>query len=88
MKKLSDVQDGYITGYIEAKGGECYACGQMTRVILVRSLKLPQPFDDFDTRRLILCDSRGTQLYRVGIGCGCYSKGHRQIAHILDSFKR
>ena len=86
-KKLSDVDDGYLRGIIEVKGGECYACGRMTRVIFVRSLTLPKGFEDFETQRLIFCDSTGTQLDRVGIGCGCYAKGHRQIAHILDSFK-
>lgn len=38
-------------------------------------------------KRLVLCDDQGSMIQAIGIGCGCYAKGHRQIAHIKDRMK-
>jgi hypothetical protein len=97
-RKLSDVNDGYITGRVEQKGYECGHCGMPTRVIRIDGLKLQKeiyysPMGNSEKerknrlKRFIFCDDNGSALNYIGIGCGCYAKAHRQIAHIVDNVR-
>jgi hypothetical protein len=69
-------------------------------VIVLRALNLPEEFyfeksnpelakkSSHDLlKRLIFCTEDASMISRIGIGCGCYAKGHRQIAHIKDKMK-
>lgn len=93
MKKLSDIEDGILTGTIETKGGPCHHCGTITRVIRIDSMKFPSilygEYEDYIDfwKCLIFCHDNATSLDRIGIGCGCYARGHRQIAHIEDNIR-
>jgi hypothetical protein len=97
MKK-SDLADPYIIGRIHENKVICDRCGQGTTGILISNVLLPKDIEP--STRLIVCkpafDSHGDEteealfdwLEVLGIGCGCFAKFHRQIAHILDRQKR
>jgi len=92
-RKLSDVDDGTITGIIPPQGRVCDACGTVTRCIRIHGLALPKEFYEFKDshdliRRLVFSYENGSAVTYIGIGCGCYAKGHRQISHIRDNLKR
>lgn len=77
-----DVKDGYITGKVDiASKQRCGNCLRDTIALEVTKLDLPQYIKP--SNKLIFC--KGTKPHGfIGIGCGCYAKGHRQIAHITD----
>lgn len=93
MKK-SDLVDPYIIGRIHENKVVCDRCGQGTTGILISNVLLPK--DIGPSTRLIVCrpiqpppdDETEEALFNwlevLGIGCGCFAKFHRQIAHILD----
>ena len=80
------VDDGIIVGNVERNRGQCENCGHTTMVINIQLVSLPDGIN-YD-RRLIVADSNDQRISHIGIGCGCYAKFHRQIAHIVDATKR
>lgn len=84
-RRMHDVEDGYITGTIMANREKCGVCGWWTKCIRIHNFTPPE---GIETEWLILAyrmvngQALGTAVTYVGIGCGCYAKAHRQIAHI------
>lgn len=88
-----EVTDGLIRGEVLTNKTECGNCGAKTVVIGVRELTLPDgikpstrliPYKpDFDGS----VEDTYTTIHFLGIGCGCYARFHRQIAHIQDRKK-
>jgi len=67
-------------GRFNLRPGVCIRCGapsEFTIKYVPKNFKLP---NEIDVKRTILKSSDN----RIGIGCGCYAKFHRQIAHIVD----
>lgn len=90
---MHQVDDGILQGNIERKRGECGVCGHTTMVIRVHTPTLENLADlDIDPTRTLLKGITSSSRLRadphIGIGCGCYAKFHRQIAHIRDRKKR
>lgn len=78
--------DGIITGRILFKKGECHHCFKQARLILIESIQLPQGVEPSDKFIYFKAGDADTPYYRipvVGITCGCYAKGSRQIAYVL-----
>lgn len=87
---MNTVDDGLITGNVEANRQWCEVCNFPTRCINIQSIDLPEDVGKPSTR-LIAYVNKADAAYRsdpirpvkyIGIGCGCYAKFHRQIAHI------
>lgn len=77
------IQDGIIHGRIDLKGRMCNHCGHETYCVRIYDASPPEVGDDtLDLNRTIL---KGVEF--LGIGCGCYAKFHRQVAHIMDRMK-
>lgn len=87
---MNAVADGIVTGWVEAKRHDCGVCGHPTRVIGINGVALPMGIEKADRKILLnqACQDLppGREAY-IGIGCGCYAKGHRQIAHITSALK-
>jgi hypothetical protein len=81
VRKYDKVDDGYIKGAVHDKLGMCFWCLEPTRCIAldVRDATLP---DDIKIENTILSVGIGFRVMALGIGCGCYGRFHRQIAHI------
>lgn len=87
---MNTVDDGLITGNVETNRQWCRICNFPTRCINIHSIDLPEDVGK-PTNRLIAYERHITKDERtetfgpvkyIGIGCGCYAKFHRQIAHI------
>lgn len=84
------VRDGIVTGVLLRTKIVCDVCGQGTCGIEVGAYDLPEEVPW--TKTIINLQFRqksDEEGYLVaaylGIGCGCYAKFHRQVAHIKDS---
>lgn len=76
--------DGIITGRILFKKGTCDHCGKNTRLIEVQEMSLPNGMEPTD--KFIFYMNGTDQILPVGyigITCGCYGKGMRQIAYVI-----
>lgn len=84
-RKLTGIDDfGMFWTFIAPprhKGIRCENCESNQAVAITYNPELV--FDDIDVARTILRTPNGV----LGITCGCYSKFHRQIAHIRDSMR-
>jgi hypothetical protein len=79
---MSTVNDGYIAGRTSTRQRLCKRCGKRTLCIEIDTLTLPQ---NMTVKATILQDrtfEEPTLIPFVGVGCGCYAKFHRQLAHI------
>jgi hypothetical protein len=98
VRKYDKVDDGYIKGVVHDKQGICFCCNKTTRVIafhhitdvnLPYNIKLKDTILNPEPVKLRLRRSGvALQAMSVGIGCGCYAKFHRQMAHIVDNIQR
>ena len=82
------VNDGLITGGVSTQGLPCPNCNQTTVCVDIDAIKLPESIKP--NRKLIAfyeVPTGVTEHLWLGIGCGCYAKFHRQIAHIQDRQK-
>jgi hypothetical protein len=91
--RKNELHDPYLIGHINyGARAQCQNCGELAMCIEVKNVLLP---DDIEpSTRLILClqhpsnsqakpdPSLFTWIELLGIGCGCYARAHRQIAHI------
>lgn len=75
-KLMNVVDDDYIDGWVEQNRQRCAICDHTTKCIGIAKLKLPA-----STLFHRAYDDTGY----IGIGCGCYARAHRQIAHIRHS---
>ena len=89
---MKDIDDGVITGIIMQHRRLCGHCAMATTCVQILSLDLPDPLEP--AARMIFYKSVYTSggdsvlvgpVDQVGIGCGCYAKGHRQIAYMKSS---
>lgn len=87
------LNDGIIDGTIEAKGNFCGNCNEPTWCVTVKEITLPAAIAP--SYRLIAYGTAAgpegvicIHHRYLGIGCGCYAKFHRQLAHIEDRMKR
>lgn len=83
------VRDGIVTGILLRTKIVCDVCEQGTCGIEVTGYDLPKEVPWTSTiislprsRRFIMDQA---MVIFLGIGCGCYAKFHRQVAHIKDS---
>lgn len=79
------VRDGYLIGTAGGRQRKCDHCGEKTLCIEITGVVLPK---GMTVKATILQDRHDTEpscIERIGVGCGCYAKLHRQIAHINDS---
>lgn len=95
MSTMRDVDDGVIKGYIDVHRRRCSHCGTATLCINIEYVNL-NPNQSIvsaeitPSSRMIFYRNIGTcctdQILvpenLIGIGCGCYAKGQRQIAYI------
>jgi hypothetical protein len=65
----------------------CGRCGTRTLSISIHDVQLP---DGIKPQSTILYSGDDEKPFHkhLGIGCGCYAKFHRQIAHIADRMER
>lgn len=87
--KVTDIDDGILDGFIQRHACFCGVCGTRTYCITSRNYK--HPTVPIKATILMQPDEFGQEPYRIwylGIGCGCYGKFHRQIAHIVDKMKK
>lgn len=85
------VRDGIVTGRLLRTLLTCDVCGLRTCGIEVGGYDLPK---DVPWTSTIIHIPRGNRFIQdqvmvvyLGIGCGCYAKFHRQVAHIKDSIE-
>lgn len=90
---MHSIRDGIITGALRRTKEFCGNCGEDTCVAEVTKIELPTGIDP--SHRLIgygvhagpdgaICIHHRY----LGIGCGCYGKFHRQLAHIEERMRR
>lgn len=93
---MREVQDtfiqphaGSVGGYIHTNRLTCGVCGQPTMCIVMnRRPSLPDYIEKDDAKILFHQASQSPHPQDksaygfIGIGCGCYARAHRQIAHI------
>lgn len=87
---MNQVEDGIIRGWVEMKRKDCQICGHATKCIGVIEVSLPEGLKKTDSN--VLFNRLNADFYPdrgpyIGIGCGCYAKGHRQVAHITSAIK-
>lgn len=75
---MHSVKDEYITGNICRTRKSCDNCGHPTTCISIHTIAWPEFIKNPDSRLIFY------NVEHIGIGCGCYAKGHRQIAHIAS----
>jgi hypothetical protein len=72
-------------GDFRLRQGKCEHCGKTTTRVDYTSFDLPANIDP-KSRTLVInihgVNFRETAFPKLGVTCGCYSKAHRQIAHI------
>lgn len=78
------VNDGYIQGATSGKQKNCCVCKQRTLCVDIAGVVMPR---GVTTRATILHANKADRddpsiVPCIGIGCGCYGKLHRQLAHI------
>lgn len=76
------VRDGVVTGALERTKQTCRICGEGTCTIYIASLSLPQGVNEGDNRIIFNQARSNPKMPYIGVGCGCYAKAHRQLAHI------
>ncbi len=85
----SCVNDGIVSGKLLHRTVACDVCGVPTCCVEVDGYVL----EDIHYTSTIIAlpdDKRRPRQFTavyLGIGCGCYSKFHRQVAHIRDSIE-
>lgn len=85
---MAPVRDGYLIGTIGGRQVRCEHCQEKTACIEITGVVLPK---GMTVKASILQDRNVAEpscIKHVGVGCGCYAKFHRQIAHINDSRMR
>lgn len=83
----SPVDDGIVRGRLLRVSHTCDVCEVRTACIEVDSTegyKLPQDVP-WTATIINLKDLHYPVAIFLGIGCGCYARFHRQVAHIVDS---
>ena len=95
MPPLRDLDDGLITGTVVTVGKICGHCESRTFCVHIDLIKLPAGIEP--STKLIpytvvdMDEDRGVSLVHyeyLGIGCGCYARFHRQIAHIEHHMRK
>lgn len=76
-------KDGYVEGRIYFKKQPCGVCGVDTICVTVNKVTPPDGIDPEDRRQIL----NRVRMHKIGIGCGCLTKGHRQFAHVVDSMR-
>ena len=79
------VKDGYLIGTAGGRQKRCGHCGEKTLCIDIDGVVLPK---GMTVKATILQDRAVAEphcIAQIGVGCGCYARLHRQIAHINDS---
>jgi hypothetical protein len=94
---MDTVEDGLIEGNVESKRKLCAHCGHTTKCIRIRKLtddKLREWAEE-SPNKLIFAKTIGNKNRDmeamigpyIGIGCGCYGKAHRQVAHVKEAMR-
>jgi hypothetical protein len=95
---MDSVDDGLIVGHIETRRKVCAHCGHTTRCIRVGKImddELRQWVKESPNKFIfgkVLVNKLQVDLDAmigsyVGIGCGCYGKAHRQVAHVKEAMR-
>lgn len=82
---MRHVDDGILKGRVHGVRKPCGVCGQTRMVIRIEEITLPQgiePSKSIIAYRDDPTNPKVVPLTYIGIGCGCYAKFHRQVAHI------
>ncbi len=87
----SPVNDGIVSGRLLHRTIDCDVCGVPTCCVRVDGYNLPE----IRWTSTLICiwpnrpvrDPEPQCAVFLGIGCGCYAKFHRQVAHIRDSIE-
>lgn len=80
---MDTVNDGILHGKLGQTKGDCEVCGMGTRCLHIYEAHMPEGIDIGKTIAHSPTDT-GAPITLIGIGCGCYAKFHRQVAHIQD----
>lgn len=83
---MNIVEDGIIRGYFDQIRHRCDVCNHPTRCVSIVGITMPE---DIRIGFTIISkpNDRGVRvpIDHIGVGCGCYARFHRQIAHIMDA---
>lgn len=82
-RKYVKLEDGYVEGRVYFNTQPCGVCGQSTICVSVNQVTPPDGVKPEDRRQIL----NRVRMHKIGIGCGCYAKGHRQFAHVVDSMR-
>jgi hypothetical protein len=87
-KLMHSVDDGIVTGDVSRTRQVCAVCGHYTMAIQVFTSSLEalqkKGIKPTDTMLVKLIDKDPY----IGIGCGCYARFHRQVAHISHNMAK
>lgn len=82
---VTTVDDTVVFGVIHRHSITCCLCRRKTYGILIGEVNLPEGISRSPKIILIQLTPDGVEpIPNIGIGCGCYARAHRQIAHIQD----
>ena len=88
---LRTLKDKFIHGYLVNRHTlRCDYCRERAYVIQVTEVDLPHGVDPTDPRIIFTHvdpENKDGHACYLGITCGCYSRGHRQLAHIMSQIK-
>jgi hypothetical protein len=87
MTLMSMVEDGIISGWVETNKQTCGFCLVGTKCIGINDVKLPEGIDLDRTIVMRIMTNQKHPNRFIGIGCGCYAKFHRQVAHIQSKME-
>lgn len=84
---MHSVDDGLILGAVERSRQVCNVCGHTTMCIFITKITLPKGLEPSNSLIAFRdgkdqVNKRVVPLRYIGIGCGCYARFHRQVAHI------
>jgi hypothetical protein len=82
----SPVNDGIVSGKLLHRTIACDVCGVPTCVVRVEDYKFPDEVW-WQSTIVYLRKNETPIAVNLGVGCGCYAKFHRQVAHIRDSIE-
>jgi hypothetical protein len=90
------VHDGIIDGKVDIQKHFCDYCDMGTMTVIIDSFSMPEGIEPQATilgRIITRFTDRPAPTppfrsqMRIGIGCGCYAKFHRQVAHIQSKME-
>lgn len=86
---IRGLHDGYLDGVIPKTAVHCGYCHSDTIGVEIHKVTLPNGIEAERTILKVVASNKlkASDTMKLGIGCGCYSKFHRQVAHITSKME-